>query len=77
MESGAKSYMRKGFLICEEMRKYFSYLCTYDLYGPLRNAFDAGSINYEGKRRGWAQEIETFFVAVLNGIEPIGKCHLP
>jgi hypothetical protein len=22
MESVAKSYMRKGFLICEEMRKY-------------------------------------------------------
>ncbi len=21
----------------------------YDLYGPVRNAFDAGSINYEGK----------------------------
>jgi hypothetical protein len=24
MGSGAKSYMRKGFLICEEMRKYFT-----------------------------------------------------
>ncbi len=24
MGSGAKSYMRKGFLIYEEMRKYFS-----------------------------------------------------
>jgi hypothetical protein len=24
------------------------YLCTYDLYGPVRNAFDAGSIHYEG-----------------------------
>jgi hypothetical protein len=28
---------------------YFSYLCTYDLYGPVRNAFGAGSIHYEGK----------------------------
>jgi hypothetical protein len=28
---------------------YFNYLCTYDLYSPLRNAFDAGSIHYEGK----------------------------
>jgi hypothetical protein len=26
-----------------------SNLCTYDLYGPVRNAFDAGSIHYEGK----------------------------
>jgi hypothetical protein len=24
MGSGAKSYMRKGFLICKEMRKFFS-----------------------------------------------------
>ncbi len=23
MGSGAKSYMRKGFLICKELRKYF------------------------------------------------------
>ncbi len=28
------------------------YLCTYDLYGPVRNAFDAGSILYEGKWEG-------------------------
>ncbi len=26
-----------------------SFLCTYDLYGPVHNAFDAGSIHYEGK----------------------------
>ncbi len=26
------------------------YLCTYDLYGPVRNAFDAGSIHYLGPR---------------------------
>ncbi len=66
MDLGAKSNMRKVFLICEEMRKYFSYLCTYDFYGPVRNAFDSGSTNYEGKWEGvglW--EIETFFVAVL------------
>jgi hypothetical protein len=29
---------------------HISYLYTYDLYSPLRNAFDAGSIHYEGKR---------------------------
>ncbi len=27
-------------------------LCTYDLYGPVRNAFDAGSIHYLGKWEG-------------------------
>jgi hypothetical protein len=32
---------------------YYNYLCTYDLYGPVRNAFDAGSIHYEGKARPW------------------------
>jgi hypothetical protein len=29
-----------------------SYLCTYDLYGPVRNAFDAASIHYEGNWEG-------------------------
>jgi hypothetical protein len=29
-----------------------SYLCTYGLYGSVRNAFDAGSIHYEGKWEG-------------------------
>jgi hypothetical protein len=37
-----------------------NYLCTYDLYGPVRNAFDAGSIHYLGKwKGGWALEIES------------------
>jgi hypothetical protein len=27
-------------------------LCTYDLYGPVHNAFDAGSIYYLGKWEG-------------------------
>jgi hypothetical protein len=41
---------------------FFSYLSTYDLYGPARNAFD-GQPNYEGKwepGRGLAIEIKTF-----------------
>jgi hypothetical protein len=29
-----------------------SYLCTYDLKGPVRIAFDADSIHYEGKWEG-------------------------
>ncbi len=31
---------------------YNSYLCTYGLYSTVRNAFDAGSIHYEGKWEG-------------------------
>jgi hypothetical protein len=39
----------------------FSYLWTYDLYSPVHNAFDAGSIHYEGKwEGGWALDIESF-----------------
>ncbi len=29
-----------------------NYLCTYELYGPVLNAFDAGSIHYLGKWEG-------------------------
>ncbi len=28
------------------------YLCTYDLYGPVRNAIDADRVHYEGNGRG-------------------------
>ncbi len=35
-----------------QLRRNISYLCTYDLYGPVHNAFDAGSIHYEGKWEG-------------------------
>jgi hypothetical protein len=38
-----------------------SYLCTYDLYGPVRNAFDAGSIHYEGKWEGEGGGKSRFF----------------
>jgi hypothetical protein len=64
---------------------FISYLWTYDLYGPVYNAFDAGkSIT----RASGALEIETFsgpgnrdffgprksrfFRALLNSIEPFG-----
>ncbi len=30
----------------------WNHLCTYDLYRPVRNAFDAGSIHYLGKWEG-------------------------
>jgi hypothetical protein len=33
-------------------RQIISYFCTYDLNGPMRNAFDEGSIHYEGKWEG-------------------------
>ncbi len=55
-----------------------SYLCTYDLNGPVCNAFDAGSIHYEGKLEEvgpWKSKLRLFW-ALLNVIEPIGECHL-
>ncbi len=55
-----------------------SYLCTYDLNGPVCNAFDAGSIHYEGKWEEvgpWKSKLRLFW-ALLNVIEPMGECHL-
>jgi hypothetical protein len=40
---------------------FFSYLFTYDLYGPVRNAFDAGSIHYGGKVGGLVPGNRDFF----------------
>jgi hypothetical protein len=51
--------------ISKILDKDFNYLCTYDLYRPVRNAFDAGSILYKGKwEGGWALEIESFLSPV-------------
>jgi hypothetical protein len=38
----------------------FSYLCTYDLYGPVRNVFDACRSIARAVGRGWALESESF-----------------
>ncbi len=35
-----------------KFKAQFSYNGTYDLYGPVSNAFDAGSIHHEGKWEG-------------------------
>jgi hypothetical protein len=46
--------------IVERKREYYvSYLWTYDLYGPVRNAFDAGKsiTRASGRRR---EGIRTF-----------------
>jgi len=44
-----------------------SYLCTYDLYGPVRNVFAACRFITRASGRG---------LGPGNGIEPIGECHL-
>jgi hypothetical protein len=36
-------------------------LCTYDSYGHVRNALDAGSIHYEGKWEGLGPGNRDFF----------------
>jgi hypothetical protein len=45
-----------------DLRMYvcISYLCTYDLYGPIRNVFDACRSITRANGRGWALEIDTF-----------------
>jgi hypothetical protein len=53
-----------------------SYLCTYDLYGPVHNAFDAGSIHYDGKWEVVGPWKSRVFWALRNSIEPIGERHL-
>ncbi len=47
----------------KQFEHHINYLCTYALYGPVRNAFDAGSIHYLGNGQvggGWVLEIESF-----------------
>ncbi len=46
--------------IIKKLNKDFSYLWTYDLCGPIRNAFDAGRYIARARGRGWALKIETF-----------------
>jgi len=38
-----------------------NYKCTYDLYGPMRNVFDAGRYITLASGRGWALEMESFW----------------
>jgi hypothetical protein len=45
----------------KSLNKKINYLCTYDLYDPVCNAFDTGSIHYLGKWEGVGPlEIEIF-----------------
>jgi hypothetical protein len=46
-------------------KKILNYLCTYDLYGPVRNAFDAEQHPLRGQvRGGWALEKSRVFWAL-------------
>jgi hypothetical protein len=53
-----------------------SYLCTYDFYSPVRNAFDAGSIHYDVKWKGVGPWKSRLFWTLWNSIQPIGEYHL-
>jgi hypothetical protein len=37
-----------------------NYLCTYDLYGPVRDVFDAADTLLWQVEGGWALEMESF-----------------
>ncbi len=52
-----------------------SYLCTYDLYGPVRNVFDTRRYITKASGRGLGPGNREFFWALWNGIEPISECH--
>jgi hypothetical protein len=53
-----------------------NYLCTYDLYGPVRKVLDLGrQITWGSGGEGLALEIESF-VGLVKLHEPIGECNL-
>jgi hypothetical protein len=67
-------YLGKKYLTGTEWP--FSYICTFDLYGPVCNVFDAcRSITRASGRGVWTWKLRLFW-ALLNGIEPFGECHL-
>ncbi len=72
--SGMGGYTSK----CEKSQNHCTLLCTYDLFGPVCNAFafNAASIHYEGKCEGIGPWTSRVFWALWNDIEPIGECHL-
>ena len=54
----------------------FNYLYTYDLYGPVRNVFDAGRyMTWRSGGVGLALEILSF-VGPMKWHEPIDECYL-
>jgi hypothetical protein len=52
------------------------YLWAHSLYGPVRNAFNAANIHYEGKWEGVGPWKLRLFWTLWNGIEPLGESHL-
>ncbi len=56
---------------------YNSYLRTYDLYGTVCNAFDAGKSITRASGRGLGPGNQEFFgPCEMHGIEPSGECRL-
>ncbi len=48
-----------------------TYLCSYDLYGPVRNAFDVGSIHYLGKWEGvgpWKSRVSWGYSSTVKAV---------
>ncbi len=54
---------------------YNNYLCTYDLYGPIRNVFDACRSITRASGRELGPWNPRLFWALWNGIKPLGECH--
>jgi hypothetical protein len=43
-----------------QVRPVINYLCTYDLYSPVHNVYDACISITRGSGRGWALEFSSF-----------------
>jgi hypothetical protein len=52
------------FQLFRRRNSYGTYLWAYDLYGPVRNGFDAADPLRGQMGGGWALEIETFLGTV-------------
>ncbi len=56
--------------------RYPWFIYTYDLYSPVRNAFDTGSIHYMGKWEGLGPGNLAFFglqIALAEGLDAISQ----
>ena len=70
-DCGSGTVSRIQIKVCDQPVQ-INYLCTYDLYGPVRKFFKGEKSITRG---GWALDLETSMGPVKSH-EPLGECHL-
>jgi hypothetical protein len=55
-------------------RKVGQKVISFDSNGPIRNAFDTGRAITWASGKGLGPGKSRLFWALLNGLEPLGKC---